>query len=92
MTGGTASGYAGQPSRHVSGSDLTEETRETRAIKTAGMAPSHRATPRTSKVSKTLAGQSAILGIRMGMDGLRTTRCANGGGTSKMPSRALVKK
>jgi len=30
MTGGTASGYAGQPSRHVSGSDLTKEnTRDT---------------------------------------------------------------
>ena len=31
------------------------KTRETRAIKTAGMAPSHRAMPPTSKVSKRLA-------------------------------------
>jgi len=29
ITGGTASGYAGQPSRHVSGSDLTTDTRDT---------------------------------------------------------------
>jgi hypothetical protein len=29
MTGGTASGYAGQPSRHISGSDLTTDTRDT---------------------------------------------------------------
>ena len=94
MTGGTASGYAGQPSRHVSGSDLTKEnTRDAMDTrdKDRGYGSFASGDATNLEGSKTLAGQSAILAKGWGRMGCGR-QDARRGVTSKMPLKALVKK